>query len=89
MNGSVLIKMKFRRIFSNFSNATSLGNLTLAQEMISSDADVNREDEIGWTPLLKAVWARHISLVNLLVQNGADVNHQLRSGQGWSPLYIG
>lgn len=38
----------------------------------------------GWTPLLKAIWARKEKLVDLLIQNGADVNHELRSGQRWS-----
>lgn len=42
----------------------------------------------GWTPLLKAIWARKEKLVELLLQNGADVNHELKSGQGWFGLYI-
>lgn len=28
------------------------------------------------------------SVVDLLIQNGADVNHELQSGQGWSALYM-
>lgn len=38
--------------------------------------------------MLKAIWARNKKLAELLIENGADVNRELRSGQGWSPLYL-
>lgn len=44
---------------------------------------------LGWTPLMRAVWQRKEKLVQLLLENGAHVNHELRSGQRWSALYIG
>lgn len=43
---------------------------------------------VGWTPLLKAIWARKEKLVDLLIRNGADVNQEIKSGQGWFGLYI-
>lgn len=43
----------------------------------------------GWTPLLKAVWARKEKMVQLLIEKGANVTQELRAGQHWSPLYLG
>lgn len=38
--------------------------------------------------MLRAIWARKDRLVELLIENGADVNKELRIGQRWSPLYV-
>jgi hypothetical protein len=43
------------------------------QSLIKSGADVNQQDEQGWTPLNFAAGKGDLSLVKALVENGADI----------------
>jgi hypothetical protein len=43
------------------------------KELIESGVDINQQDEQGWTPLNWAAGKGNLALVNLLVENGADV----------------
>jgi uncharacterized protein len=49
------------------------GDYAAAEKSISMGADVNQQDEQGWTPLNFAAGKGNLSLVKLLVENGADV----------------
>jgi ankyrin repeat protein len=43
------------------------------EEFIQNGADVNQQDEQGWTPLNFAAGKGNLPLVKLLVENGADI----------------
>ena len=49
------------------------GNLSEAEEMIKSGADVNQQGEQGWTPLNFAAGRGDLEFVRLLVNSGADI----------------
>ena len=51
------------------------------QRMISEKRDLNRPDEDGFTPLMVAAEGKSPEIVNLLVDNGADVNAKNKIGQ--------
>jgi hypothetical protein len=53
--------------------AVKNGNYTDVEMLIKKGADVNQQDEQGWTPLNFAAGKGDISLVQLLVNNGADI----------------
>lgn len=40
--------------------ACEVGNVTRAEEMIKKGADINREDQTGWTPLIVAAFSREL-----------------------------
>jgi uncharacterized protein len=49
------------------------GAFAEAAKLIKNGADINQQDEQGWTPLNFAAGKGDFSLVKLLVENGADV----------------
>jgi uncharacterized protein len=53
--------------------ALKAGDDQKAEELIRGGADVNQQDEQGWTPLNFAVGKGNLSLVKLLVESGADI----------------
>lgn len=53
--------------------ATKLEDIELARELIQSGSDVNQQDEQGWTSLNFAAGRGNLKMVELLVENGADV----------------
>jgi hypothetical protein len=62
--------------------AVKNGDYATADKLILMGADVNQQDEHGWTPLNFAAGKGYLSLVKLLVENGADlfkVGHDLRT----------
>jgi hypothetical protein len=54
-------------------DAVKAGDYSEAGRLIKAGADVNQQDEQGWTPLNFAAGKGDLSLVRLLVENGADV----------------
>jgi len=53
--------------------AIKAGDLVRAKELIRIGADLNQQDEQGWTPLNFAAGQGNLPLVKFLVENGADV----------------
>jgi uncharacterized protein len=53
--------------------AVKNGAYAEAEQLIRSGTDVNQQDEQGWTPLNFAAGKGDLSLIKLLVENGADV----------------
>jgi hypothetical protein len=53
--------------------AVKSGNLAEAEALIKGGADVNQEDEQGWTPLNFAAGKGNLALVKLLAERGADI----------------
>ena len=70
------------------------GKIEAAKKAIADGADVNAKKEDGQTPLHSAVVAALDSgdnkVIELLIENGADVNAKIVSGrhQGMTPLDI-
>ncbi|NLK67291.1 MAG: ankyrin repeat domain-containing protein [Campylobacteraceae bacterium] len=57
----------------------SLKNLAMFKYLLSKGADVNYKNSFGKTALFYAVEFRDENLVNLLIENGADVNAKIIS----------
>lgn len=51
-----------------------------AETLLEADADVNRKDKKGHTPLFYAVKEMHVELIELLISRGAYVNELNRNG---------
>ena len=50
----------------------SAAGVEIAKLLVEKKADLNVQDELGETALMKAVTARSVELVSLLLENGAD-----------------
>ncbi len=66
--------------------AAADGNLELVKSLISGGADVNTQNEWGWTPLYVAAALGNGEMVNLLIAEGADV--KAPNSQGETPLQL-
>ena len=53
--------------------AVKAGEYAKAEALIASGAEVNEQDEQGWTALNFAAGKGHLALVKLLLENGADL----------------
>lgn len=53
--------------------AAKAGDYAKAEALIESGADVNQQEEQGWTPLNFAAGRGDLPLVKLLVEKGADI----------------
>ncbi len=52
---------------------------------IANGADVNEEDEEGWTPLMYAAYNNEYSdVINMLLDKGADID--AKNNDEWTPL---
>jgi predicted nucleic acid-binding OB-fold protein len=54
--------------------AAGEGNLTAVQEFIAQGCPVNAFDDLGKTPLHYAVISEHFSVMDYLLQHGANIN---------------
>ncbi|MEM4359477.1 MAG: ankyrin repeat domain-containing protein [Candidatus Bilamarchaeaceae archaeon] len=73
------IKPKFTEEQQKALNAQLLkaaeeGNIKEVEELLTKGADVNAEDEYGWTALMRAVGGRETKIARMLIEKGADVN---------------
>ena len=52
------------------------GDYNTVQSLIDKgvDININVKDEDGWTPIMWAANCGHTDIVNLLIENGADIN---------------
>lgn len=70
--------------------AAERGHIDVIKELLTrTDVEVNHVNNLGWTALLEAIilsdgGPRHVEVVRLLIDAGADVN--LADGQGVTPL---
>jgi len=60
------------------ANSSDLERMT---DLISRGADINAEDDYGWTPLRYAVRRKDPMIASELIRMGADVNKASRSGR--------
>jgi ankyrin repeat protein len=72
-------------ILSQVFEAAEEGNLEALEFWISQqDFNVNESDDEGYTTLMIAVNSGHLSIVEFLLENGADVN--MADSTGWTAL---
>jgi len=68
--------------------AIRLGNIEAIKQHLADGADVNATDEVGWTPLHRAVIGSHTDhteTAEFLIASGADVN--AKDEEGLTPLH--
>ena len=53
--------------------AVKADNLARARDLVEAGAEINQQDENGWTPLNWAAGKGNLALVTLLLEKGADV----------------
>lgn len=56
--------------------AVFMGNLKITNFFVSQDIDINEVNRRGDTPLIVAAYMGHSEILQLLLAEGADVNHQ-------------
>lgn len=57
-----------------YLQASISGNKLLVERLIAQGHPVNIRDNAGWLPLHEACIHGHIEVVNILINNGANVN---------------
>lgn len=65
--------------FRAFQDCILAGNILKASELAGRSNNINEENEYGWTWLTYAVRHGSPELVELLIHQGADVNHRVAS----------
>jgi len=55
-------------------DAANDGNIEAVKQHLAAGTDVNVKDKVGGTPLHRAAYKGHKEIVELLIDNGADVN---------------
>ena len=70
----------------NIWAASQAGDVPRVEEILANgESDVDETDAEGATPLMMAAIGGHISVIDLLIRLGADVNHQDQVN-GWTAL---
>ena len=74
-------------MIESIHDAAKSEDIDQIKSFIDKGYNVNTiEQKTGWTPLHSAVSFGHISIVELLINNGANVN--MASNSGFTPLHI-
>ena len=64
------------------TRAPDAGQRASIEALIGAGADVNAHEQVdGDTPLLEAVWSRHVDAMRALLNAGADVNATDNNGR--------
>jgi len=61
------------------------GHIAVAEHLLASRASVDLSDTGGYTALMLAASNNHHSLVKMLRQHGAEINHKEQT-KGWTAL---
>ncbi|MEZ0373500.1 MAG: ankyrin repeat domain-containing protein [Candidatus Sericytochromatia bacterium] len=73
--------------FNTFMNAIFDKDIDYLRKNIEFVQDINAiHERTNSTPLIMAIEAEDYEIINLLLQNGADINAQTH--QGWTPLHV-
>ena len=64
------------------------GNITWLRKLVKQHPEmINAPDNNGWQPIHEAARADAQDCVQLLIENGANINARTNSGRGGSPLH--
>lgn len=73
-------------------NTADIDNPEIVKVLLDYGANVEAENDSGWTPLMLAVEYRNSEYVKMLIDAGANVNAKVirypSYGSGWTPLMI-
>lgn len=67
--------------------AAERGNAEYIKILLERGADINIQNEEGYTPLMKAIYRENPETVKLLLDNGADVNIKTNNGETVFDMY--
>uniref|UniRef100_A0A3Q4BHV7 Uncharacterized protein n=1 Tax=Mola mola TaxID=94237 RepID=A0A3Q4BHV7_MOLML len=60
--------------YTGLHHAAKLGNLEIVNMLLETgQVDVNAQDSGGWTPIIWAAEHKHIQVIKVLLNRGADV----------------
>lgn len=79
-----LRKVKTQTLGKQLCKSAKQGNLAAAQQLLNDGADPNYRKVNRYAPLHYAASKRHIDMLALLVDYGANINAQ--TNNGWTPL---
>ncbi|XP_077977399.1 ankyrin repeat and SOCS box protein 11-like [Glandiceps talaboti] len=76
------ISPKYNHNWTEMHYAASQGNISRLKDILHSQGynDINKKDYYGKTPLYWAAYKGHEECIELLLQNGAEVNSQCKHG---------
>ena len=77
---------KERDLECDLLTAAEKGTIEQVRDLIRQGADVNVQDEYGFTPLISAIINEHLDICKELVKAGADVN--MKSEAGMTALHF-
>ena len=58
------------------SRAAEIGDKAVVELLLKNGAQPDFEDEMGWTPLSRAIEGEHAVVAQLLLAKGAKVNYR-------------
>ncbi|MBI3650783.1 MAG: ankyrin repeat domain-containing protein [Acidobacteria bacterium] len=58
----------------SLTEAASNGNARQVRELLEQGSDVEAKDPAGWTPLMRAAQSHHTTVIQILLDNGANPN---------------
>ncbi len=82
---AVPAREKVQEATQSLHKAAKDGDLERVKSLIAQGADVNAQDEKGWTPLHAAAGNGHEAVVEILIEQGADI--KARNNKGSTPLH--
>lgn len=65
---------------SDLWNAAFEGDFDLVKKILSTNVDPNSGDDTGLTPLHMAIQQKHVNVIHLLLDSGADINQPDKNG---------
>jgi len=68
----------------NLHRAAQENREDIVSALIAIGADIETEDDEGWTPLHWAARMESFEVAQLLIQSGADI--EAEDNEGWTPL---
>ena len=68
--------------------AASSGNLNMVQCLVENGANLDIQNEYGWTALMRATMENHIDIVRYLLDKGADVNMKTNVSSKFMFFYV-
>ncbi|MBE6463625.1 MAG: ankyrin repeat domain-containing protein [Alphaproteobacteria bacterium] len=75
----------WKKVDKALIEATIEGNIEEVRSLLENGADVNTQDDKGWTPLMFAAKSQDVEMAKLLMENGAD--NEIRNEDGYKAIW--
>ena len=76
----------WKKVDKALIEATIEGNVEEVRSLLENGADVNTQDDKGWTPLMFAAKSQDVEMAKLLMENGAD--NEIRNDERNKAIWI-